>query len=85
LIQAYGVFVYLPFTISYRYFKEIFRVAAPGAFVVFDIISERCLEPHIVEKWIDANHNFLCFLSTAYVKQVFENRGFRFIDSFVSP
>jgi hypothetical protein len=31
LIHAYGVFVYLPFMISYRYFKEIARVAAPGA------------------------------------------------------
>jgi phospholipid N-methyltransferase len=84
LIQAYGVFVYLPFMITYRYFKEIIRVAAPGAFVVFNIISERCLEPHTVEKWIDANHNFPCFLSTAYVRQMFENKGFRFMTA-LSP
>jgi phospholipid N-methyltransferase len=47
-IHAHGVFVYLPFMVSYRYFQEIARVAAPGAFVAFDIISEKCLDPSTV-------------------------------------
>jgi SAM-dependent methyltransferase len=83
LIHAHGVFVYLPFLVSYRYFKEMTRVAAPGAFIVFDMYSERCLDAETVEKWIESGHEFPCFLSTAYVRQVFERAGFRFVDSFL--
>ena len=83
-IHAHGVFVYLPLMISYRYFQEIIRVAAPGAFVAFDIISEKCLDPSTVNKWIAHNLNFPCFLSTAYVTALFESNGFKLVDSFLS-
>jgi hypothetical protein len=85
LIHAHGVFVYLPFMISYRYFKEIARVAAPGAFVAFDIISERCLDSKTVEKWIESGHDFPCFLSSPYVMQFFETCGFCLVDRFLWP
>ena len=42
VVHAHGVFVYLPFLTTYRYFREIARVIAPGAYVVFDIIIEDC-------------------------------------------
>jgi hypothetical protein len=83
LVHAYGVFVYLPFFTSYRYFKEIARVAAPEAFVAFDIISERCLDSETAEKCIEGGHEFFCFLSSAYVRQFFETNGFRFVDNFI--
>jgi hypothetical protein len=51
-IQAYGVFVCIPFLTSYRYFKEIARVAAPGSFAAFNIISEQCLQAEDLEKWM---------------------------------
>jgi phospholipid N-methyltransferase len=85
LMQSFGTFVYLPFMISYRYFKEMARVAAPRAFITFDIISERCLEAKTVDKWIESGHDFPCFLSVAYVRQFFEENGFRLLDSFVTP
>jgi Methyltransferase domain len=85
LIQAHGVFVYLPFLTSYRYFKEIIRVAAPGSFVILDIISERCMEPQTVERWLQSGHVFPCFLSTTYVGQIFEKNGFRFVEDILSP
>lgn len=85
LIHAHGVFVYLPFMTSYRYFKEIVRVAASGSFVAFDIISEQCLDTETVDKWIKAGHDFPCFLCSAYVREFFENNGFRLVDSFFSP
>jgi SAM-dependent methyltransferase len=85
LIHAHGVFVYLPFMISYRYFKEIARVAAPGAFVAFDICSEACFDTETAEKWLASDHNWPCFLSTAYVRQFFDNNGFVFIESFLAP
>ena len=85
LIHAHGFFVYLPLIISYRYFKEIARVAAPGAFVAFDICSEACFDAETAEKWLASDHDQPCFLSTAYVRQFFENNGFVFIESFLAP
>jgi SAM-dependent methyltransferase len=85
LIHAHGVFVYLPFMISYRYFKEIARVVAPGAFVAFDICSEACFDTETAEKWLASDHNWPCFLSTAYVRQFFHNNGFVFVESFLTP
>src|SRR5262249_19847835 len=85
LIHAYGVFVYLPLMVSVRYFKEIARVAAPGAFVVFDIISESYLDAKTAEAWLDSGLYYPCFLSTAHVRNLFENKGFYFVDSFTWP
>jgi SAM-dependent methyltransferase len=84
-IHAHGVFVYLPFLISYRYFKEIVRVAAPEAVVVFDCFSEASFDREAVDKWIESGELFPCFLSTTYVRQFFEDSGFRLTDSFPSP
>jgi SAM-dependent methyltransferase len=81
-IHAHGVFVYLPFLISYRYFKEILRVAAPEALVVFDFFSEASFARETVDKWIESGGLFPCFLSAAYVRQFFEDSGFRVTDSF---
>jgi len=40
LIHAHGVFVYLPFFDSLRYFKKIDRVTAKNSYIVFDCITE---------------------------------------------
>jgi hypothetical protein len=84
-VHAHGVFVYLPFMTSYRYFMEIARIAAPGAFVAFDIISEQCLNAETVDRWLKSGHSYPCFLSLAYVSQVFEGKGFRYVGGFLSP
>jgi hypothetical protein len=67
-----------------RYFKEIVRVAAPGAFVVFNIFSEDCFDPQTVEAWIESGDTHPCFLSTAYVERFFVNNGFRLVGRFVT-
>lgn len=82
LIHAYGVFVYVPFTISYGYFKEIVRVARPGAFVIFNIVSEECLEPKVADAWLDSGYDYPAFLSKDYVRRFFLENGFRLVDCF---
>jgi len=82
LVHAHGVFVYLPFLVSYRYWKEIWRITKYNGFVVFDIISEVCLDEETVEKWLNSNHNYPCFLSKQYVASLFENQGFSLVNSF---
>jgi len=36
LVQAHGVFIYLPFLNSVEYFREIARVPRPGGLAAFD-------------------------------------------------
>ena len=82
LLHAHGVFVYLPFLVVYQYFKEIFRVVKNNGFVIFDIISEDCLDQSIVEKWLRSPYRYPCFLSTKYVISLFESHGFVLLGSF---
>jgi hypothetical protein len=83
LIHAHGVFVYIPFLVTYRYFEEIVRVAAPHSFVAFDIVSEPCLDDKTVANWLQAGDEYLCFLSKGYVIDFFAHRGFQEIHSFL--
>jgi hypothetical protein len=85
LIHAHGVFVYTPFLVTYRYFQEICRVAAPGAFVMFEIFTEKCFDDDTVANWLASPHRYPQFLSIDYVKQFFNSRGLTFVDSFILP
>jgi hypothetical protein len=82
LVHAHGVFVYLPFLTSYNYFKEIWRVAGPGSYIVFDIMSERCFDEATTEKWLASPHRYACFLSKAYVVNLFDRNGFVLLGSY---
>jgi hypothetical protein len=84
-IHSHGLFVYLPFLVSYCYFKEIARVAAPGCVVTFNVFSEECLDAETAEKWLASGYEHACLLSSAYVKNFFEANGFRFVSSFILP
>lgn len=81
-LHVHGVFVYLPFLIVCRYFKEMFRVVKDNGFVVFDIMSEDCFDPSTVEKWLRSGNLYPCFLSTEYVVSLFESHGFILLGSF---
>ena|SRR5262249_47698560 len=85
LIHAHGVFVYTPFLVTYRYFEEIVRVAAPHSFVAFDVYSEPCLDEKTVADWLKAGDEYPCFLSNRYVIDFFTHRGFQKIHSFFMP
>ena len=85
LVCAHGVFVYLPFLVSVRYFKEIFRVSAVGAYVVFDIVSENVLDHQDIQKWLNSSHNYPCFLSKKYIVDLFAENGYCLTQCFFSP
>lgn len=84
-LHAHGVFVYLPFLVSWRYFKEIWRVLKQGGGVVFDIYSEDCMTESAVNVWLESGNKYPCFLSKPYVTSVFESHGFSLIDAFRHP
>jgi phospholipid N-methyltransferase len=84
ILHAHGVFVYLPFLISYRYFREIWRVMKSGGSVIFDIYSEDCMDEATVEKWLSSEHDYPCFLSKGYVISLFERQGFSLVATFMN-
>jgi hypothetical protein len=84
LILSFGVFVYLPLMTSLRYFLEIYRAAAPGSFVIFDIISEKSIAGPLLDRWIESGVNYPTFLSSEYVVSLFEGADFSLIDTFTS-
>jgi hypothetical protein len=52
LVQAHKVFSGIPSLPTFGYWKEMSRVCQTGGFVVFDILTEACLKPEILRKWI---------------------------------
>jgi hypothetical protein len=52
LVQAHKVFSGIPFLPTCLYWAEMARVARPRGYVVFDIISESCLDESTLEKWL---------------------------------
>ncbi len=76
LVHAHGLFVYLPFFASYRYWMEIWRVTKEGGVVVFDIISLGCLEEKELNKWLDSGDNYPCFFLRILLFLVLVNSDF---------
>lgn len=85
LIHAHGVFVYLPFLDSLRYFKEIDRVINKNTIVVFDCITEDCLDDISLNKWIKSDDNFLRILPEKYILDSFPSNKYKLISNFFTP
>lgn len=85
ILYAHGVFVYLPFLITMGYFKEIIRVMKDGGYVIFDIYSEVCMDEQTVERWLQSEHRYPCFLSAYYVCEYFKSHGHSVVRRFLNP
>ncbi|MGC5041162.1 methyltransferase domain-containing protein [Streptomyces sp. DT190] len=51
LVQAHKVFNTLTFLGAARYFFEMARVTRPGGRIVFDVMTETCLDPATMRAW----------------------------------
>ncbi|MER6787623.1 methyltransferase domain-containing protein [Streptomyces sp. NPDC000658] len=51
LVQAHKVFNTVTFLCASRYFFEMARVTRPGGRIVFDVMTETCLDPDAVRAW----------------------------------
>ncbi|MFF8955364.1 methyltransferase domain-containing protein [Streptomyces sp. NPDC014894] len=51
LVQAHKVFNTVTFLCASRYFFEMARVTRPGGRIVFDVMTETCLDPDSVRAW----------------------------------
>ena len=85
LIHAHGVFVYLPFFDSLRYFKEIDRTTATNSYIVFDCITEDCLGKKSINKWLNSDSNFPRILPEKYIFDFFPSNKYKFVGNFFTP
>ncbi|MFE0425016.1 methyltransferase domain-containing protein [Streptomyces sp. NPDC058953] len=51
LVQAHKVFNTVTFLFAVRYFYEMARVTRPGGRIVFDVMTETCLDPATIGVW----------------------------------
>ncbi|MEU1513229.1 methyltransferase domain-containing protein [Streptomyces sp. NPDC005811] len=51
LVQAHKVFNTVTFLFASRYFFEMARVTRPGGRIVFDVMTETCLDPDTMRTW----------------------------------
>ncbi len=86
LIQSHKVFPGLPVLTICQYFNEMARVVRHDGKVIFDILSEECLEDGILDKWITSKITYPCsMIAKDFAINFFTNRNFSFIGSFFIP
>lgn len=85
LVHSHGVFVYLPFFDSLRYFREIDRVSIKNAIIVFDCITEDCLDKILLNKWLNSKYNFPRIIPEKYIFDFFPSNKYKLIGNFYTP
>jgi hypothetical protein len=88
LVQAHKVFVCLLFLTTCSYFTEIVRVTKPGAWVIFDVMTEDCMDNDNVALWLKTGVNTRTYpeiIPKRFVTDFFERSGFAFVASFIVP
>ncbi len=89
LVHAHKVFSTISFVATIRYWPEMVRVARAQAFIVFDIMTEQCLDEDILEGWdkssIDGGGTYPAIMPRNIAVEYFKKRGFFLIGSFFVP
>lgn len=89
LVHAHKVFSTVTFATSAGYWCEMDRVIKPGGYIVFDVMTERCLPPAAIETWagrgIPSHSSYPAAMPSEAVTGFFTARGFKLIGSFLSP
>jgi hypothetical protein len=88
LVQAHKVFSTIPFLATARYWLEMVRVTRPGGFAVFDIVTEACMAPDMLESWVASgrgNASYPAMVPTSVAVGLFESHGFSLMGRFIVP
>jgi SAM-dependent methyltransferase len=82
LVQAHGVFVYLPLGTAFRYFEEMIRVVRPGGWIVFDIFADDQVTLDMVKEWKRSGQGFHVLLPRRALVELFAEGGCPLADHF---
>jgi hypothetical protein len=88
LVQAHKVFPGVPLLATLRYLCEMVRVASGTGSVVFDMVTEPCMDEALVERWLSSGASYQYYPSMIprqYLIDFFDRRGFSCTASFLVP
>jgi hypothetical protein len=88
LVHAHKVFNSIPFVETCSYWAEMARVARSGGHVVFDIMTEACLDSNTLKSWVAAeieDGSYPAVMPRAPTIDCFEGRGFVLVGTFIVP
>lgn len=88
LVQAHKVFPGLSFLVCLSYFAEMVRVVAPGGGIVFDVVTEECMDEATVASWRAARSGYQLYPSLiprAFTIAFFAAHGVELKGSFIVP
>ncbi|MBK3626604.1 methyltransferase domain-containing protein [Streptomyces sp. MBT49] len=89
LVQAHKVFNTVTFLTASRYFLEMARVTRPGGRIVFDVMTETCLDPGTVRTWATnggrGHGSFPAAMPRRTCVDLFETLGCRLEAGFLAP
>jgi SAM-dependent methyltransferase/CDP-glycerol glycerophosphotransferase (TagB/SpsB family) len=83
LVQAHGVFVYVPLMQSLRYLKECARVCRPGGHVVFDCYLDTTFSSlTVAEAWLGSPWHFPVIVPKKLLEEFAAANSFTCVDAF---
>jgi SAM-dependent methyltransferase len=88
LAQAHKVFVCTSFLTTCHYLAEMARVVRDGGKIVFDVVTEECLDDKTMEKWLDLTIDldpYPALMTKQVAIDFLSKRGCSFIGSFFIP
>ena len=88
LVQAHKVFSSVNLMVTLKYWAEMARVTKPRGYIVFDVVTEACLEPAVIERWVASGFHtgaYPAAMPSATVTDYFNSQGFSCVGSFIEP
>lgn len=88
LVQAHKVFPGQPSLVMLRYFAEMARVTRAGGAIVFDIVTEACMEAATLAQWFESQRGYQhypCLMPRQFTIDFFQRQGFQLLGSFLAP
>jgi hypothetical protein len=88
LVMAHKVFPGTPFLTTISYLDEMARIAAPGGKLVFDIVTEPCMETLQLDRWLASGSGYQSYpdlLPRQFVVDYLARRNCTLDGSFTVP
>lgn len=88
LIQAHKVMPGQPSLVMCRYFEEMARVTRTDGKIVFDIVTEECLDDATLKNWLATGggyQHYPCLMPKQFAIDLLSRRGCAFVGSFFVP
>ena len=86
LVHTHKVLPGQPSLVICRYYLEMIRVVRKGGKIVFDIVTEQCMEDDMLDSWLRAGagyQHYPCLVPRQFTIDFFGSRGFSFDGDFL--